>query len=170
MKKWIALMLGMALLWGGVAVTLRHRRQHRREPMFNRAPGLRKGIAPEFAAFLSAPTIPAVDPEDMRRVWTLVKDLGEDKPNTGDTGITGIDMAVLAEHCSKGANVLAVFTRVQLVRALLQQGLLDAWKEGDSLRPQVFEVIAKCALAPGGEDGLKFDTEAILKALGKANN
>lgn len=29
-----------------------------------------EGIAPEFAAFLAGP-IPAVDPEDMRRIWPL---------------------------------------------------------------------------------------------------
>jgi hypothetical protein len=32
------------------------------------------GIGPEFAAFLAAP-IPAVDPEDMRRIWPLFERL-----------------------------------------------------------------------------------------------
>jgi hypothetical protein len=170
MKKWMTLMLGMALLSGGVAVTLRLRRQPRRDAfpqdqkqeegkMFRK--GKEKpptGIAPEFAAFLAAPTIPAVDPEDMRRVWPLFEGL---------EGGTGIDIKLLAQRCSANANVLAVSTRVQLARSLLQQGLLDKWREGDSLRPQVFEVIAKCALAPGGQ-GLRFDTQAILAAIKSA--
>ena len=142
MKKWMALMLGMALLSGGVAVTLRLRR----EPMSNRAPNLPEGIPPEFAALLSAP-IPAVDPEDMRRIWPLFEFLEEEKGE----GATGIDVRLLAEHCSAGANVVAITARVALAKFLLkQQGLLDAWKEGDSLRPQVFEVIAKCALSLEG--------------------
>jgi hypothetical protein len=114
------------------------------------------GIAPEFAAFLAAP-IPAVDPEDMRRIWPLFEGL--------EGG--GIDTKLLAEQCSTNANVIAVSARVALVKSLLQQGLLDAWREGDSLRPHVFEVIARCALAPEGE-GLKFDTQAILAAIESA--
>jgi hypothetical protein len=125
--------------------------------MSNRAPGLPEGIPPELAAFLSAP-IPAVDPEDMRRIWPLLEGL------EGGIGATGIDVNLLKQHCSADANVIAVMARLALAKSLLGQGVLDEWKEGDSLRPQVFEVIAKCALAPEGE-GLRFDTQAILAAI-----
>ena len=160
MKKWMTLMLGMALLFGSMAVTLRLRRQHRREPMFNRAPGQPGGIDPEFAAFSSAP-VPAVDPEDMRRVWPLFELVWRGKQGTG---ATGIDTRLLAEHCSAGANIAAISARVALTKALQQQGLLDAWREGDSLRPKVFEVTAKCPLTPGAGT-MKFDPEAILAAI-----
>lgn len=89
--------------------------------MFNRAPGPPKGIAPEFAAFVSAP-VPAVDPEDMRSVWTLFESIWKQEKRDG---ATGIDTRLLAEHCSPGANVMAISSRVALVKALEQQGLLD---------------------------------------------
>ena len=111
-----------------------------------------EGIAPEFAAFLAGP-IPAVDPEDMRRIWPQFEGLEG-----------GIDTKLLAKHCSAGANVIAVSSRVSLVKSLLQQGILNAWREGNSVQPRVFEVIATCSLVPE-EEGLKFDTQAILGAL-----
>ena len=131
--------------------------------MFNRAPSPSKGIDPEFEAFSSAP-VPAVDPEDMRRVWPLFEWLWLEEVEQG-SGATGIDANLLAKQCSAGANVVAISARVALVKFLLkQQGLLDAWRDGDNLRPKVFEVIAKCPLEPGGK-GLRFDTEAILAAI-----
>ena len=119
-----------------------------------------EGIAPEFAAFLAAP-VPAVDPEDMRGIWPLLEGL------EGGIGATGIDINLLKKHCSANANVVAVCARVALVKSMLQQGVLDAWREGNSVQPKVFEVIATCSLLPG-EEGLKFDTQAILGALAES--
>ena len=158
MKKLMTLMLGMALLSGGVAVTLRLRRQHRREPMSDRTPGQPGAIPPEFAALLSAP-IPAVDPEDMQRVWPLFAFL-DNQPQ--GTGATGIDAKWLAQHCSAGADITAICARVGLAKVLVVKGLLDKWRDGDTLRPHVFEVLAKCPLAPGAQG---FDIEAILTAI-----
>jgi hypothetical protein len=39
--------------------------------------------------------------------------------------------------CSASANVIAVTARAALVKSLLHQGLLDAWREGDSVRCNV---------------------------------
>ena len=121
------------------------------------------GINPNFETFGLAP-VPAVDPRDMRSVWPLFEFLEEEKEEQR-TGATGIDTRLLAEHCSAGANIAAICARVALAKFLLhQQGLLNAWREGDSLRSQVLEVIAKCPLTPEGE-GLRFDTQAILAAI-----
>lgn len=122
--------------------------------------GIPEGIAPEFAAFLAAP-IPAVDPEDMRRIWPLFEGL------EGGEGATGIDTKLLAKHCSAGANVIALSARVALVKSLLQQGILDAWRDGDNVSPRVFEVVATCSLTPEKE-GMRFETKYILEALGEA--
>jgi hypothetical protein len=118
------------------------------------------GIPPEFAAFLTAP-VPAVNPEDMRRLWPLLEGLERGH------GATGFDINLLKEHCSANANVVAVMVRVALVKSLLQQGVLDAWREGDGVRPRVFEVVATCSLLPE-EERMEFDAQAILSALESA--
>jgi len=108
-----------------------------------------------FASFLSAP-IPSVDPEDIKRLWPLVASL---------EGGVGIDTRALVERCSSGANLNAVFTRAMLVRALLQRGLLDKWREGDTLKDKVFAVAATAPLVPQKEGTLDFDGAAFLAAL-----
>ena len=53
-----------------------------------------------------------------------------------------VNVKLLASLCNPNADVLAVWFRATLVETLLQQGQLDRWREGNSLRERVFEVAA----------------------------
>jgi hypothetical protein len=50
----------------------------------------------------------------------------------------GFSQRLLAQQCSAGADVLAVFWRTSLVNIMVQQGVLDEWREGNELREPVF--------------------------------
>jgi hypothetical protein len=58
--------------------------------------------------------------------------------------------------------VLAVWFRAALVEILLEQGRLDRWREGNSLRDKVFEVAASFPLPRGLENA---DLDAFLVAM-----
>jgi hypothetical protein len=62
-----------------------------------------------FSAFMAGEPIPAVDPHDLRGVAT---------PQSS------ISVALLAEACAPGANVIAVSLRGLLLDAMASQGLL----------------------------------------------
>lgn len=103
--------------------------------------------------------VPSVNPEDIKQIWPLASLEGG-----------GIHVNLLAERLSPGANVNAVFARAMLVRALMQQGLLDKWRDGNTPMDKVFAVAATVALKPQftseKEGTMDFDTEAFLAALG----
>ena len=111
-------------------------------------------MSPTLAAFLSGP-VPNVDPEDIKRIWPLVTPL---------EGGVGIDNRVLAELCSPGANIIAVFARAMLIRAMIQDGRLNRWLEGNTPQDKVFAVVATAPLTPQ-EEKFDFDGEAFLAAL-----
>lgn len=112
-----------------------------------------------FDSFLSAP-IPAVDPDDIKRVWSLAM-----------TGSGAVDKRLLAERCSTGANVLAVWMRAMLIKGLMQKGLLEKWRDGDTLEDRVFAVGATAPMTPvltksyPPEGAMDFDGDAFLAAL-----
>jgi hypothetical protein len=98
--------------------------------------------------------VPKVSPEDIKGIWPLVASLEAD---------AGIDSKLFAERCSPDANVQAVFVRTSLIRALLQQGLLDKWREGDHLHDKVFELAATRQVVPTQEFG--YDFADLVRAL-----
>ena len=71
-------------------------------------------------------------------------------------------MKLLAGVCIANANVLAVFLRVTLIGALMQQKESDRWREGNGLRDKVFEVAATWPLPRGVENA---DLPAFVAAL-----
>ena len=106
--------------------------------------------------------VPAVRADDVRRVWSFVA-----SEQARDTRVQGgttrsVSLKLLAGLCDANANVLAVWFRATLVDVLLQQGRLDRWREGNSLRDRVFEVAASFPLRRGQENA---DLDAFVAAL-----
>ncbi len=102
---------------------------------------------------------PPVDPDDLKRVWQIVQTLKGITESTAPAGkgCVGIDAGFLAEQCEPGANSQAVFIRGALLQYLVQSGLLDEWREGDTLSDSVFQV--------GATFPVKIDAEFDLSAF-----
>jgi len=112
-------------------------------------------MSSNLASFWSAP-IPSVDPEDIKRIWPLT---------ILATGGVGIDNKLLAERCSPGTNVTAVFARAMLVRAMMERGALDKWLDAGTPQDKVFAVAATAPLRLEEGGSSDIDTESFLKAL-----
>jgi hypothetical protein len=69
---------------------------------------------------------------------------------------------LLAELCAPGAKVMAVWFRSALITMLLHQGLLEGWRDGNTLLERVFEVAASFPLPKGPEN---VDPDAFVAAL-----
>src|SRR6266849_4262404 len=102
-----------------------------------------------FRAFLGRP-VPGVRADDLRRVWSFLTSM-----QTADTkaheGSTSVSLKLLAGLCDPHANVLAVWFRATLIEALLREGRLDRWRQGDSLTDRVFEITGSFQLPQGPE-------------------
>jgi hypothetical protein len=114
----------------------------------------------------SGAPLPAVSVDDMKRVWHMIdtvhRDAVEQGIEAGAGGGVGIDARLIAEQCEPGANFQAVFFRTTLLRYLYEKGLLDEWREVDSLRDSVFQVGATFPMEPGNRG---FDSAAFVGRL-----
>jgi hypothetical protein len=106
--------------------------------------------------------VPTANSTDVRRIWSFLA-LERARDALGQAGVS-YSVQVLAEHCEASVNVLAVFLRATLVDALLQQGLLDGWREGNAPSDSVFEVAATFTLPRGLTE---VDFQAFITALPK---
>ena len=114
-------------------------------------------------ALLSGKPIPAVDPSDMRRIWELISEAPP--PESAGVGVRGWNANLIADQCSQGADPLAVFYRAALLKPLLESGLLDNWRDGDSPHDVVFQALAAFPL-PEGIQG--FRPDEFIDALKKS--
>ena len=87
--------------------------------------------------------IPAVNPLDIQRFWAMQSQ----HPGTICT------KAILQVCESDSADPVAVGARTILLRTLLEQGVLENWRESDGLNKAVFDVAAAFPL-PTGLQGL----------------
>jgi hypothetical protein len=92
---------------------------------------------------LNGAPIPTVEANDVKRVWSLMSlsmaEMRADQSGTQTAAPTmGFSQSLLAQQCSSGADVLAVYLRASLISMLLQQGFLEEWHEGNELREPVF--------------------------------
>ena len=111
--------------------------------------------------FAAGAPVPAVDPEDIRRVRRAAAEVTRDLPERRhDEGI-GIDIRIFAERCSRGANVEAVCFRNMVIELLLHFKLLNPWLRGGDLDDAVFRVAADLPIA-GIE---RFNPEEFLARL-----
>jgi hypothetical protein len=74
---------------------------------------------------------------------------------------TAISVSLLAQACSPGANVLAVWARGTWLGILVHQGLLTSWQHGTQLDDVVFDAAATFPM-PGMD---RFDSDAFLRQL-----
>jgi len=122
----------------------------------------------EFDDFLaqleSGAPLPQVSADDLRRVWHLTRTLkAEACQATGkEASSVGIDARLIAGQCQPGADFQAVFFRGSVLQYMVQEGLLDEWTEGDTLKDSVFEVAASFQMKLGDRG---FDPEAFIGRL-----
>lgn len=99
--------------------------------------------------------IPVVDAEDLRRVWAQMSVIGA--PNTS------ICTELLSQQCtSASADVIAVALRALFIKIVLDEGLLENYQDGETLRAIVFE---KAAILPLPTGLQAFDAEKFLETL-----
>jgi len=90
--------------------------------------------------------IPAVSPLDIQRLWSL------QSQHPGDS--VSYCTSTISQICeSESADPVAVGARTMLLRTLLEQGVLENWREDDGLSKVVFDAAATFPL-PTGLQGL----------------
>jgi hypothetical protein len=117
----------------------------------------------DFESLSSGKPVPTVDAGDMKRVWELTSEVA--RSHSATPGSVGLDVRLIASQCSEGADALAVFFRVALVRPLLDSGLLDNWRDGDRPYDVVFQALATFPLPEGIQN---FRPDEFADALSKA--
>ncbi|HMF74608.1 MAG TPA: hypothetical protein VK604_03005 [Bryobacteraceae bacterium] len=68
-------------------------------------------------------TIPAVNPLDVQRLWTL------QSQHSTDSAVAYTKEAILQVRESQSPDPIAVWARTALISILLQQGHLESWRE-----------------------------------------
>ena len=86
--------------------------------------------------------IPAVSSVDIQRLWSL------QSQHDGAT-VSYSTKAILQVCESESADPVAVGARTMLLRTLLEQGLLENWRESDNLSKVVFDTAAAFPLPTG---------------------
>ncbi len=118
-----------------------------------------------FSAFLAGEPIPAVGPRDLRGVAEVSHQLRAQFVQNSETDIANplpsIDVALLAEACATGANVIAVSLRSVLLDAMLGQGLLAPWQRSAGLDQAVFDAAATFPIPVLD----RFDPDDLVRSL-----
>ncbi len=117
----------------------------------------------DFKSLSSGKPVPAVNADDMKRVWELISQTP--RPEGAGPGSVSWDVRLIADKCSQGADPLAVFFRIALLRPLLESGLFNEWRAGDRPYDVVFQVLATFPLPEGIQ---AFRPEEFEDALRKA--
>jgi hypothetical protein len=111
--------------------------------------------------------LPPIDPEDLKRIRDyfqtvrakLAKAPGL-QDGTPEEPRFGVQLNLIAEHCSPGANVEALFFRYSILEMLTRQGLLSPWRHGEEFDDFVFNVFASYPSHLGRSE-TKLDVEAL---------
>ena len=99
----------------------------------------------------------------MKRVWELTSEAARHKG--ARPGSVGFNIGLVVSQCSEGADPLAVFFRVALLRTLVESGLLDNWRDGDRPHGVVFQTLATFPLPDGIQN---FRPDEFARALRNA--
>jgi hypothetical protein len=103
---------------------------------------------------------PAVDPDDLRKVWEYMLTV----PESHGTGIT-----LFQSICNPGADVFAVWYRASILGLCEHLGLLSRWKDKGTLDSAVFKVAAdyKIDKMPTGivQKSPPLDIDGFLKRI-----
>jgi len=121
-----------------------------------------------FGESLEGP-IPPVDPEDLRSVWKMQREVLARAP--GQHGVI-ISADFYQRACSPGANVGAVWFRASLLGALKMLGMLAPWIQEGVIADAVFQVGANFpmkGMAIGTpREGFPFDVQEFLSQVAKS--
>jgi hypothetical protein len=117
----------------------------------------------DFESLHLGKSVPAVDMSDTKCVWGLISELP--KPETEPSGPVAWDIRLVRERCSQGADPVAVWARVALLRMLLGTELLDKWRDADRPHDIVFETLARFPLPEGIQN---FRPDEFVNALNNA--
>jgi len=113
--------------------------------------------------------VAAVNPDDLRNIWTMMRDLQARAQAGQSESISG---GLYERACSPGANVLAVWYRASILGVLqmLPGSPLTPWSHGGELDDAVFQIAAKFPMKklPIGlvKNGLPFDVQELVKQIG----
>ena len=113
--------------------------------------------------------VAAVNPNDLRNVWTMMRDL-QARAQAGQSG--SISSGLYERACSSGANVLAVWYRASILGVLqtLPGNPLTPWSHEGELDDAVFQIAATFPMKklPVGlvKNGLPFDVQELVKQIG----
>ncbi len=91
--------------------------------------------------------IPPADARDLQRFWSI------QSQDPAQSGVAYSANAMLQICESKSADPVIVWARTVLIRILLQQGVLENWRENDDLHVSVFQSAAVFPL-PNGLQGI----------------
>jgi hypothetical protein len=113
--------------------------------------------------------VAAVNPDDLRNVWTMMRDLEAGTP-AGQTG--SLSGGLYESACSPGANVVACWYRASILGVLqmLPGNPLTPWSHEGELDDAVFQIAATFPMKklPVGlvKNGLPFDVQELVKQIG----
>ena len=113
--------------------------------------------------------VAAVNPDDLRNVWTMMRDL-EARATAGQSG--SVSSGLYESACSPGANVMAVWYRASILGVLqmLPGSPLTPWSHEGQLDDAVFQIAATFPMQklPVGlvKNGLPFDVQELVKQIG----
>jgi hypothetical protein len=120
---------------------------------------------PHFGGTPGTP-VPAVDPEDLKAIWRLHREIASQHPGQS----VGIDDTVIVGRCKPNTDVHAVAYRTSILQLLqhVAQGSLAPWTKNTKLDDAVFRVVADIPMDWIGTEqhkGLPFDVEELLRRL-----
>jgi hypothetical protein len=128
-------------------------------------------IPPEFARFAgrAGEPVPEADPQDVRAVWMVGRDVQRSHPG----GQVAIGVGTLEAACSPGADFPAVWHRASQISilTLAMPELLKPWTKDGELTETVFKAAAKIPMEWIGENlrhGLPFDVEDFMRRVSEA--
>jgi hypothetical protein len=101
--------------------------------------------------------IPAVNSVDIQRLWAL------QSQHPGDS-VSYSTRAILQMCESESADPIAVGARTMLLGTLLEQGVLENWRENDGLSKAVFDAAAVFPLPTGLQGVNPSEFVALLPA------
>ena len=113
--------------------------------------------------------VAAVNPDDLRNIWTMMRGLEAHAQAGQSESISG---GLYESACSPGANVVAVWYRASILGVLqtLPGNPLTPWSREDELDDAVFQIAATFPMKklPVGlvKNGLPFDVQELVKQIG----
>jgi len=128
-----------------------------------------QGNPPSFGGNSGEP-VPDVDPEDLKTIWQLARDVQARHP--GQNVATGLELVKAV--CKPGANVQAVGYRSSMIWLLNQFGQerLAPWVKDEQVSDAVFRTMATIPMEWVGHtprEGLPFDVEEFFSRLSQGD-